>query len=132
VAVGFLQVLLLRLGGSLMNGWMWRPAEAEAINRQAPRARGAQTRLGTGWAGQPGPTGPGPFWPGSSLSRSPMLLGQLLTCSLMHVGHVCRLLHGLDRAHCRVSFNIFCPHPWSFTASSFGTWAHWSHVHDVS
>jgi hypothetical protein len=23
-----------------MNGWMWRPAEAEAINRQAPRAKG--------------------------------------------------------------------------------------------
>jgi hypothetical protein len=31
--VGFLPVLLLRVGGSLMNGWMWRLAEAEAINR---------------------------------------------------------------------------------------------------
>jgi hypothetical protein len=41
-AVGFLPVLLLRLGGSLMNGWIWRPAEAEAINRQAPRAKGGR------------------------------------------------------------------------------------------
>jgi hypothetical protein len=39
-AVGFLPVLLLHLGSSLMNGWMWRPAEAEAINRQAPRIKG--------------------------------------------------------------------------------------------
>jgi hypothetical protein len=42
VAVGFLPVLLLRVGGSLMNGWMWRPAEAEAINRRAPRAKGGR------------------------------------------------------------------------------------------
>jgi hypothetical protein len=40
---------------------------------------------------EPGPeqarlAGPGPFQPGSVPSRSPMLLGQLLTCSLMHVG----------------------------------------------
>jgi hypothetical protein len=35
-------VLLLRLDDSLMNGWMWRPAEAEAINRQAPRAKGGR------------------------------------------------------------------------------------------
>jgi hypothetical protein len=42
VAVDFLPVLLLRLGGSLMNGWMWRPAEAGAINRQAPRAKGGR------------------------------------------------------------------------------------------
>jgi hypothetical protein len=25
-----------------MNGWMWRPAEAEAINKQAPRAKGGR------------------------------------------------------------------------------------------
>jgi hypothetical protein len=31
VAVGFLPVLLLRVGGSLMNGWMWRPTESEVI-----------------------------------------------------------------------------------------------------
>jgi hypothetical protein len=41
-AVGFLPVLLLRLDDSLMNGWMWWPAEAEAINRQAPRAKGGR------------------------------------------------------------------------------------------
>jgi hypothetical protein len=55
VAVGFLSVLLLRVGDSLMNGWMWRPAEVEAINRQAPRVKGganrAQNRLGRlAWA----------------------------------------------------------------------------------
>jgi hypothetical protein len=55
-------VLFFRLGGSLMNGWMWRPAEAEAINRQAPRAkRGTEPSLE--WAG---PVGPGPFHPGSA------------------------------------------------------------------
>jgi hypothetical protein len=69
-----------------MNGWMWRPAEAETINRQAPRAKEGANRAETGQAGWLGPTDPGPFRPGSALSRSPMLLGQLLTCSLMHVG----------------------------------------------
>jgi hypothetical protein len=61
-----------------------------------------------------------------------MLLGQLLTCSLMHVGPLRHLLHGLDKAPCRASFRIFCPGPWSFTASCFDPWALWSHVHDVS
>jgi hypothetical protein len=60
VAVGFLPVLLLRVGGSLMNGWMWRPAEAEAINRQAPRSKGdanrARNRPGRpAWADRPRP-----------------------------------------------------------------------------
>jgi hypothetical protein len=35
-------MLLLRLVDSLMNGWMWWPAEAEAINRQALRAKGGR------------------------------------------------------------------------------------------
>jgi hypothetical protein len=42
VAVGFLPVFILHLGDFLMNGWMWRPAEAEAINRQALRAKGGR------------------------------------------------------------------------------------------
>jgi hypothetical protein len=42
VAVVFLPVLLLRLGDSLVNGWMWWTALAEAINRQAPRAKGGR------------------------------------------------------------------------------------------
>jgi hypothetical protein len=50
-----LLVLLLRLGGYLMNGWMWRPAEAEAINREAPRAKGGR---------EPGPKWAGPIGPG--------------------------------------------------------------------
>jgi hypothetical protein len=59
-----------RVGGSLMNGWMWRLAEAEAINRRAPRSKGARTGLRTGWAGRLGPAGPGLFRPGSAPSRS--------------------------------------------------------------
>jgi hypothetical protein len=48
-----LPVLLLHLGGSLMNGWMWRPAEAETIYRQAPRAKG-EREPGPEWAGSVG------------------------------------------------------------------------------
>jgi hypothetical protein len=65
-----------------MNGRIWRPAEVEAINRQAPRAKGGREP----GLDQAGPAGPGPVWPGLAPSRSPMLLRQLLTCSLMHVG----------------------------------------------
>jgi hypothetical protein len=105
-----------------------RPAEAEAINKRAPRAKGGREPARK-WAG---PAGLGPFRPGSALVCSPTLLGQLLTFSLMHVGPWRRLLHGLDRAPCRASFSIFCPRPWSFPASCFGPWAIWSYVHDVS
>jgi hypothetical protein len=62
-----------------MNGSMWWLAEAEVINRRAPRSKGAQTRPLIGQAGRLGPTGPGPFWPGSAPACSPMLLGKLLT-----------------------------------------------------
>jgi hypothetical protein len=60
VVVGFLPVLLLRLGGSLMNGWMWRSAEEEAINRQAPRAKRGANRAWIrldrpAWADRPRP-----------------------------------------------------------------------------
>jgi hypothetical protein len=61
-------VLFLRLGGSLMKGWMWRPAEAEAINKQAPRAKGGR-EPGPEWAGS---VGPGPFRPGSAPVCSPV------------------------------------------------------------
>jgi hypothetical protein len=67
-AGGFLRVLLLRVGGSLMNGWMWQPADAEEINRQAPRAKGGR-EPGPEWAG---PVGPGPFRPGSAPVSSPV------------------------------------------------------------
>jgi hypothetical protein len=40
-----------------VDGWMWRPAEADAINRQAPRAKGGR-ESGSEWAW---PVGPG--WP---------------------------------------------------------------------
>jgi hypothetical protein len=94
--------------------------------------RGSRTGPGTGQAGRPGPTGPSLFRSGSTPSCSLMLLGQLLTSSLMHVGPWRRLLHGLDRAPCRASFSIFCSGPWSFTTSCFCPWAIWSHGHDVS
>jgi hypothetical protein len=51
-----------------MNGWMWRPAEAEAINRQAPRAKGG-AEPGPEWAR---PVGSGPFRPGSAPVSSPV------------------------------------------------------------
>jgi hypothetical protein len=57
VAGGFLRVLLLRVGSSLINGWIWRPVEAEAINRQAPRAKGGR-EPGPEWAGPGGPGRP--------------------------------------------------------------------------
>jgi hypothetical protein len=78
-AVGFLLVLLLRLGDSLMNGWMWRLAEAEVINRQAPRAKGG-AELGSEWAG---PVGPSPFRPGSAPVSSPVASCMILyLCAL--------------------------------------------------
>jgi hypothetical protein len=42
--VGFLPVLLLRVGGSLMNGLMWRSVEAVEIYRRAPRSKGVVNR----------------------------------------------------------------------------------------
>jgi hypothetical protein len=86
VAISFLPMLLLHVGGSLMNGWMWQPMEAEAINRREPRSKGARTGPEIGQAGRPGPTSPSLFRPVSVFSRSPMLVDQMLTCSLMHVG----------------------------------------------
>jgi hypothetical protein len=55
-----------------VDGWMWRPAEAETIYRQAPRAKGARTGPGVGWASRPRPAGSGPFWPGSAPVSSPV------------------------------------------------------------
>jgi hypothetical protein len=51
-----------------MIGWMWRPAEAEAINRRAPRSKGGRIGPGTGQVVWPGPIDPGPFRPGSLVS----------------------------------------------------------------
>jgi hypothetical protein len=41
-----------------MNGWMWRPAEVEAINRRAPRSKGGENRARnrpgrSAWADRP-------------------------------------------------------------------------------
>jgi hypothetical protein len=51
-----------------VDGWMWRPAEAETIYRQAPRAKGGR-EPGLEWAG---PVGPDPFRPGSAPVSSPV------------------------------------------------------------
>jgi hypothetical protein len=40
-----------------MDGWMWRPVEAETIYRQAPRAKGGR-KPGQEWAGPIGPSAP--------------------------------------------------------------------------
>jgi hypothetical protein len=122
VAIVCLPVLLLHFGDSLMNGWMWRLTEAKAIYRETPRSKGVANRARNSpgwpaWADRSGPTGPCPFQHGSALFHSLTLLGQLLTFSLLYVGPSCRLLHGLDRAPCRASFNIFCSGPWSFVPS---------------
>jgi hypothetical protein len=104
-------------GGGRGNIW--------GAHRSKGGANWAQNRPGRpAWADRPRPI--------LASSRSPMLLGQLLTCSLLHVVPCRRLLHGLDRAPCRASFSIFSSGPWSFTASCFGPWAIWSHVHHVS
>jgi hypothetical protein len=113
-----------RVAGSLINGWMGRPAEAEEIYRGARRSKGVANRHENGLGR--------PSWSRFGPVRPSMLLRQLLTSSLMHVGHLHRLLHGIDRAPCRASFSIFCSGPWSFTASCFNHWAIWSHVDDVS
>jgi hypothetical protein len=56
-----------------MIGWMWRPAEAETIYRQEPRAKGGtRTRPRVVWAGRPRPAGPGPIWSGSAPVSSPV------------------------------------------------------------
>jgi hypothetical protein len=43
-ACWFPPVLLLRVSGSLMNGWMWRSSEADTIYRGAPRSKGVANR----------------------------------------------------------------------------------------
>jgi hypothetical protein len=50
-----------------MNGWMWWPTEAEALNRGAPRSKGGHEP----GSEQASPTGPGPFQPVSALSGPP-------------------------------------------------------------
>jgi hypothetical protein len=60
-AVSFLQVLLLRVGGSLMNGWMWRLMEVEAIYRGAPRSKGVANRHKKGLGRPARVDRPGPF-----------------------------------------------------------------------
>jgi hypothetical protein len=50
-----------------MNGWMWRPTEAEAINRQAPRAKGGcepgLDQAGPAGLGRSAQEHFGPVWP---------------------------------------------------------------------
>jgi hypothetical protein len=119
------------VGGSLMNGWMSRPAEAEVINRQAPRAKGgtnrARNRPGRpAWADRPRPVS-ARFGPVSLPDASQSIVDLLpyacgpLTLSSPRFGQSslsCKLQHLLSRS---LEFHGF-----------FGPWALWSHVHDVS
>jgi hypothetical protein len=87
---------------------MWRPTEADIIYRETPMSKGVANRA----RNRPGrPTWDDRPRSGSVTFRSPTLLGQLLTCSLLHVGPWRRLLHCLDRAPCCASFSIFCQVP---------------------
>jgi hypothetical protein len=84
VAVDYLHHPLLGFADSLMNGWMWRLMEAEAIYRETLRSKGVTNRAEIGQACQPGPSDP--VRPGSDPFCSPTLLGQLLTCYLLYMG----------------------------------------------
>jgi hypothetical protein len=53
-----------------VDGWMWRPAEAEAINRQAPRAKRGH-EPGLEWAGPVGPGRPAQAYFGPVRPRFP-------------------------------------------------------------
>jgi hypothetical protein len=68
-------------------GWMWRPAEVEAINRQAPRAKGG-VEPGSEWAGPVGPGRSAQAHFGLVRPRFPprLLLAWFLICVHLHVG----------------------------------------------
>jgi hypothetical protein len=53
------------IGGGRMIGSMWRPTEAEAINRRTPRAKGAPNRAQSGLVG-PGQSAQARFGPSFS------------------------------------------------------------------
>jgi hypothetical protein len=123
--------LLLHLGDCLMNGWMWRPAEAEAINRQAPRAKGccepSPKQLGRpAWAERPRPI----------LARfGPVSLPDASRSIVDLLSYACGPLMSSSPRFRQISLSHKLQHllsPWSFPASCFGPWALWSHVHDVS
>jgi hypothetical protein len=113
LSLGFAEFLWL-------NGCDGRRRQRQFIDKHLGQ-RASWTGLETGQADRP--------MPGSAPFHSPMLLGQLLTCSLMHVGPWRRLPHGLDGAPCCASFSIFRSGPWSFVPSHCGPWVIWSHVH---
>jgi hypothetical protein len=106
--------------------WRQRQFIEERLGKRASR-----TTTKRGWVGRPGPTSLGPFLarfdPGSLLNASRSIVDLLpYAC-----GPWRRLLHVLDRAPCRTSFNIFCSGPWSFMVHASVPGDIWSHVHDV-
>jgi hypothetical protein len=70
-----------------VDGWMWRPVEAGAINRQAPRAKRGR-ELGPEWAGLVGPGRPAQahFVPVRLRFPPRLLLACSLICVHLHVG----------------------------------------------
>jgi hypothetical protein len=90
-----------------VDGWMWRPAEAETIFRQAPRAKVGR-EPGPEWAGPVGPGQPTQAHFGSVQPRfAPrLLLAWSLICVHLHVGLWRRFLHGLGLNPCHASFTV--------------------------
>jgi hypothetical protein len=59
--------LLVRMALSSVNGGA---SQALGLKILRVQGKGGRTDPGVGWAGRPGPTGPGPFRPGSVALRS--------------------------------------------------------------
>jgi hypothetical protein len=69
--------------------------------------RGGRLGLGTGWAGQPRPTGLGPSRPSRVLLRLVLLLESSRSSPLLHVDPCRRFLSVLDEAPCLARFSTF-------------------------
>jgi hypothetical protein len=121
-----------RVGSSLMNGWMWQPAEAEAINRQAPRSK-----EGANWARKcPGR----PAWadrPRPFLARfGPVSLPDASQSIVDLLPYACGPLTSSSPRFRQSSLSRKLQHLLSrsieFSGFMLRSWALWSHVHEVS
>jgi hypothetical protein len=75
-------------GVSRMICSVWWPTGTEAINRQAPRAKGCRTGPETPWADPNRLDGPGPFWAGSGPSSSPVASCMVLYLCALSCGPI--------------------------------------------
>jgi hypothetical protein len=111
-----------------VDGWMWRPAEAETIYRQAPRAKGSANRARSGL----GRSAQAHFGPVRPRFAPRLLLAWSLICVHLHVGLWRRFLHGLGLNPCHASFTVFWLSPWRLARWRFSPRVIWSHAHHVS